>query len=171
MSNVESAILQLISGLATGTIYATVALALVMIYQATRLINFAQGEMATASTYGAWALLQAGVPYWPAFLLTVVASFIGGAVIERAIVRPMSGRSHLSIVVLFIGLMVICNSVVSLAWGFETREFPSPFAGLIPANPYFSSHQVGAALVCAALILLLFAFFRFTSLGLALRAA
>ena len=73
---------QVLSGLATGGIYASVALALVMIYQATHLVNFAQGELAMFSTYIAWSLMQAGVPYWGAFFLTVAASFVLGALIE-----------------------------------------------------------------------------------------
>ena len=80
---------QLLSGLANGGIYASVALALVMIYQATHLVNFAQGEMAMFSTYIAWTLIQAGVPYWAAFLLTVAISFIGGVLIERIVIRAL----------------------------------------------------------------------------------
>ena len=74
---------QVLSGLATGGIYASVALALVMIYQATNLVNFAQGEMAMLATYLAWALMQAGVPYWAAFFMTVVIAFVAGVLIER----------------------------------------------------------------------------------------
>src|SRR4029077_2329830 len=81
---------QLASGLALGGVYAIMALALVMIYQATHLINFAQGEMAMFSTYFAWKLIDSGQPYWLAFFATVVASFIGGAVIERLVVRPFA---------------------------------------------------------------------------------
>ncbi len=75
---------QLASGLALGGVYAIMALALVMIYQATQLINFAQGEMAMFSTYFAWKLMDMGEPYWFAFFATVVASFIGGVIIERS---------------------------------------------------------------------------------------
>src|SRR5271165_3742052 len=80
---------QLLSGLANGGIYASVALALVMIYQATHLVNFAQGEIAMFSTYIAWSLIQAGMPYWGAFFLTVVLAFVLGVLIERIIVRPV----------------------------------------------------------------------------------
>src|SRR5881392_4356800 len=74
---------QVLSGLATGGIYASVALALVMIYQATHLVNFAQGEIAMFATYLAWTLMQAGLPYWVAFFLTVIIAFVGGVVLER----------------------------------------------------------------------------------------
>src|SRR4029078_9554870 len=102
---------QVLSGLATGGIYASIALALVMIYQATNLVNFAQGEMAMFCTYIAWSLLNAGMGYWPAFALTVCFAFILGAVIERLIIRPVSRQgSVLSVVTVFIALLVILNS-------------------------------------------------------------
>ena len=93
---------QLASGLALGGVYAIMALALVMIYQATHLINFAQGEMAMFSTYFAWKLMDLGEPYWFAFFATVVASFIGGVVIERLIVRPFANAPILASVIVFI---------------------------------------------------------------------
>jgi branched-chain amino acid transport system permease protein len=83
---------QIISGIATGGIYASVALALVMIYQATHHMNFAQGEMATFSTYIALTLINAGLPYWVAFFATVAISFVIGVVIERILMRPMTTR-------------------------------------------------------------------------------
>ncbi len=95
---------QLASGLALGGVYAIMALALVMIYQATHLINFAQGEMAMFSTYFAWKLMDLGEPYWFAFFATVVASFIGGVLIERLIVRPFANAPILASVIVFIGL-------------------------------------------------------------------
>src|SRR3954471_20534212 len=95
---------QILSGLATGGIYASVALALVMIYQATHLVNFAQGELAMFSTYIAWSLLQTGMPYWAAFFLTVAIAFTLGVVIERMVVRPVENAPILSVVIVFIGL-------------------------------------------------------------------
>ena len=94
---------QVLAGLATGGIYASVALALVMIYQATHLLNFAQGEMAMFSTYIAWSLLQVGLPYWAAFGLTVAIAFVLGVVIERVVVRPVENAPILSVVIVFIG--------------------------------------------------------------------
>src|SRR5207249_4332457 len=102
---------QVFSGLATGGIYASVALALVMIYQATHLVNFAQGEMAMFSTYIAWSLVNAGMGYWPAFLLTVLIAFVLGVLIERVVIRPVENAPVLAVVVVFIGLLVILNSV------------------------------------------------------------
>src|SRR3979411_2772697 len=92
---------QVLSGLATGGIYASIALALVMIYQATHLVNFAQGEMAMFATYLAWALLQAGVPYWGAFAITVLSAFVLGVALERIVIRPVENSPILVIVIVF----------------------------------------------------------------------
>src|ERR1700674_1323728 len=96
---------QVLSGLATGGIYASLALALVMIYQATHLISFAQGEMAMFSTYLAWSMINAGLPYWAAFIFTVPISFAAGALIERVIIRPVEKAPVLTVVIVIIGLL------------------------------------------------------------------
>ena len=160
------------SGLVTGGIYASVALALVMIYQATHQVNFAQGEMAMFSTYLAWSMIHAGLPYWVAFVLTVLISFVGGVVIERVIIRPVENAPVLSVVVVFIGLLVIFNSLAGWIYTYTLKSFPSPF----PSRPLFgiqsvSPHGVGAIGVTLVVLVLLYAFFRFTPLGLAMRAA
>ena len=163
---------QILAGLATGGIYASVALALVMIYQATHLVNFAQGEMAMFATYLAWALLQAGVPYWGAFAITVVGAFVLGVVIERVVVRPVENSPVLAIVVVFIALLVILNSVAGWIYTYTLKSFPSPFpAQPLFGNSYVSSHELGSTAITLVVLLLLFVFFRFTPLGLAMRAA
>ena len=88
---------QVLAGLATGGIYASLALALVMIYQATHLVNFAQGELAMFTTYIAWSLVEAGMPYWAAFFLTVTIAFVLGVVIERVIIRPVEQAPVLAV--------------------------------------------------------------------------
>jgi len=162
---------QVLAGLATGGIYASLALALVMIYQATHLVNFAQGEMAMFATYFAWSLINAGMPYWPAFLLTVVFAFVLGVVIERVIIRPVENAPVLAVVVVFIALLVILNSVTGWIFTYTIKPFPSPF----PAEPifgkYITSHDGGAIGVTLVVLLLLYLFFRYTPLGLAMRAA
>jgi len=162
---------QVLAGLATGGIYASLALALVMIYHATHHLNFAQGELAMFSTYFAWSLINAGVPYWPAFLLTVVFAFVLGLVIERVIIRPVENAPVLAVVVVFIALLVILNSVTGWIFSYTIKPFPSPF----PAEPifgkYMSAHEAGAIGVTMVVLLVLYAFFRFTPLGLAMRAA
>ena len=164
---------QVFAGLATGGIYASLALALVMIYQATHLVNFAQGEMAMFSTYIAWTLINAGMPYWPAFFLTVAIAFVLGVLVERIIVRPVERAPVLSVVVVFIGLLVIFNSLAGWLFAYTAKVFPSPF----PKEPvhfgshFFSAHELGSIGVTLVVLAVLYAFFRYTSLGLAMRAA
>lgn len=163
---------QIFAGLATGGIYASVALALVMIYQTTHHVNFAQGEMAMFSTYIAWTLINAGMPYWLAFFLTVALAFVLGVLIERIIVRPVERSPVLYVVVVFIGLLLIFNSLAGWIFTHTIKAFPSPF----PEQPvhlaghFFSAHELGAVGVTLVVLALLYAFFRFTTLGLALRA-
>ncbi len=163
---------QIFSGLASGGIYASVALALVMIYQATHLVNFAQGELAMFSTYIAWSLMQAGVPYWGAFFLTVAIAFVLGVVIERVVVRPVENAPILSVVIVFIGLLVITNSLAGWIFSYTIKPFPSPFPEQpLFGNRYVSSHELGSMAITLVVLGLLFVFFRFTPLGLAMRAA
>ncbi|MEA2754219.1 MAG: branched-chain amino acid transport system permease protein [Aliidongia sp.] len=163
---------QILSGLANGGIYASVALALVMIYQSTHHVNFAQGEMAMFSTYIAWALIQAGLPYWLAFFLTLGFSFAAGVAIERIVLRPVANAPVLSVVVVFIGLLVILNSLAGWIFSYMIKSFPSPFpSDAWYGSPYLSPHEVGMIAVTLAVLTLVFGFFRFTPLGLAMRAA
>jgi branched-chain amino acid transport system permease protein len=164
---------QVMSGLATGGIYASLALALVMIYQATDVVNFAQGEMAMFATYIAWSLLNAGMTYWGAFLVTLVIAFVGGVVIQRVIIRPVENKPILTIVIVTLGLLVICNSVAGWVWTYLQKPFPSPFPRepLRVGNVVFGAHDLGEIAVTLVMLALLFVFFRFTPLGLAMRAA
>jgi len=163
---------QILSGLATGGIYASVALALVMIYQATHLVNFAQGELAMFSTYIGWSLMQAGLPYWAAFFITVAGAFVLGVLIERIIIRPVENAPILSVVIVFIGLLVILNSLAGWIFSYTIKPFPSPFPTQpLFGNSYVSSHELGSIGITLVVLVLLFVFFRFTPLGLAMRAA
>jgi branched-chain amino acid transport system permease protein len=162
---------QIFSGLASGAIYASLALALVMIYRATDLVNFAQGEMAMFSTYIAWTLVNAGVPFWAAFVATLAASFLGGMAIERVVIRPVENAPVLAAVVVTIGLLLIFNASAGWIYSYTLQEFPSPF----PDRPIFgalmTTRDLGVIGVTLAMLLLLAAFFRFTTTGLAMRAA
>src|SRR5262245_8066698 len=109
---------QIASGLANGAIYACVALALVMIYVSTDHINFAQGEMAMFSTYLSWQLMTWGANFWVAFIAAVALSFLLGVLVERIVLRPLHTAPVLSIVVVFIGLLAICNSVAGSIWSY-----------------------------------------------------
>ena len=163
---------QVLAGLATGGIYASLALALVMIYQATHLVNFAQGELAMFATYFAWSLINAGVPYWPAFFITVIFAFVLGVVIERVVIRPVENAPVLAVVVVFIALLVILNSVAGWIYSYTIKTFPSPFpTGGVFGTKLLSPHELGAIGVTLVVLLLIYVFFRFTPLGLAMRAA
>jgi branched-chain amino acid transport system permease protein len=162
---------QVLAGLATGGIYASLALALVMIYQATHLVNFAQGEMAMFATYIAWSLINAGMPYWPAFVLTVGISFLLGIFIERVVIRPVENAPVLGVVTVFIALLVILNSVTGWIYTYTIKSFPSPFPKEMALGKYMSPHEFGAIGITLLVLAALYAFFRFTPLGLAMRAA
>ena len=163
---------QIFSGLANGCIYGSVALALVMIYQSTHHINFAQGEMATFSTFIAWSLVQAGWPYWGAFFATVAVSFVAGLLIQRLILRPVEKAPVLTNVIVFIGLLLIVNAFSGWIFDHTLKSFPSPFPkDTWIANKYFSAHDLGSVGVMVCVLLALFAFFRYTPIGLAMRAA
>jgi branched-chain amino acid transport system permease protein len=169
----EVLIQQVVSGLATGGIYASLALALVMIYQATDVVNFAQGEMAMFSTYLAWSMLHAGVPYWLTFCATLVIAFVGGLLIERVVIRPVENAPILAIVIVSIGLLVILNSVAGWIYSYIQKPFPSPFPSkpIQIGNIVFGAHDLGAIGITLVILSLLFLFFRYTTLGLAMRAA
>jgi branched-chain amino acid transport system permease protein len=163
---------QILAGLATGGIYACMALAIVMIYQAIDHLNFAQGEMAMFSTFIGWQLLQWGLPYWAAFVLTIGISFVAGLLIERIVFKPIHDAPVLSHVVVFIALFAIINSAAGFIWDFTIKPFPTPFG----TSPLFGStligaHQGGMIAVTLLVLVFLYVFFRYTSVGLAMRAA
>jgi branched-chain amino acid transport system permease protein len=162
---------QIFSGLAAGAIYASLALALVMIYRATDLVNFAQGEMAMFSTYIAWTLVNAGLPFWAAFVLTLVASFLGGMTIERVLIRPVENAPVLAAVVVTIGLLLIFNALAGWLFTYTLQEFPSPFPDRTLFGALMTTRDLGVIGVTLVMLVLLFVFFRFTATGLAMRAA
>ena len=163
---------QVLAGLATGAIYASMALAIVMIYQAIDHLNFAQGEMAMFSTFIAWQLIQWHQPYWLAFIVAVVLSFLGGVAIERVLFRPLHNAPILSQLVAFIALFSILNGLAGFIWDFDIKTFPTPFgnAPLFGEN-LIGTHQAGMIGVTGVMLALLHLFFRGTRLGLAMRAA
>src|SRR4051794_5448128 len=163
---------QVLAGLATGAIYASMALAVVMIYQAIDHLNFAQGEMAMFATFVAWQLIQWGVPYWAAFVITLAVSFVGGVAIERILFRPLQDAPVLSQVVAFIALFGILNSAAGFIWDFNVKNFPSPFGSrALLGGGLISAHEAGMVGVTLLMLTLLYAFFRWTRIGLAMRAA
>ena len=168
----ETFLHQLVAGIATGGVYASLALALVMIYQSTHHINFAQGELAMFATYMAWSMVNAGVPYWIAFFSTIVLAFLLGVLLQKIIIQPVQNAPVLSVVVVFIGLLVIFNSLAGWIFSYTIKSFPSPFPKEAPFGiKFMSAHELGSIGVTLVLLLLLFSFFRYTPLGLAMRAA
>ena len=163
---------QVLAGIATGAIYACMALAVVMIYQAIDHLNFAQGEMAMFSTFISWQMMQWGIPYWGAFVLTLILSFVGGILIERLLFKPLAKAPILTNVAGFIALYAIINSVAGLIWDFTIKQYPTPF-GSTPflGSQLISTHQAGMIGVTVLLLILLYFFFQFTRIGLAMRAA
>ena len=163
---------QVVSGLAQGSIFASLALALVLIYRATDVLNFGQGEMATFTTYIAWSLMNHGLSFWPAFTLTLVIAFVGGAAVERTIIRPVEHRPEIVIVIVTIGLLIALNGLTGWIWGAEVKAFDSPFPNSTHdiGGVVVASQDIGVLVVCLLMVLLLWAFFRFTTIGLTMRA-
>lgn len=165
---------QTIAGLANGGIYATLALALVLIHRATGVINFAQGEMGMFATYIAWSLIFShGLTYWLAFFLTLAIAFAGGAGIYGVVIRPLQRAGELTVVVATIALLVVLNGLAGWIWSPEVRAFKSPFPNdLITVGDVVVSWQdigtIGVSVVC---VLVVFLFFRFTRMGLQMRAS
>jgi branched-chain amino acid transport system permease protein len=165
---------QVVAGIAAGGIYASLALALVLIYQAMGLINFAQGEFAMFTAFICWSLLQGPqLPFGLALLVAVVLGAVGAFAIERLVVRPFERGAPLAIVIVTLALFEITNSVAGFVWGYTPRSFPSPF----PAKPVDigginvsiqDAAVIGVSLVTLALLYVLF---NRTKLGLAMRAA
>ncbi|HTT80603.1 MAG TPA: branched-chain amino acid ABC transporter permease [Stellaceae bacterium] len=163
---------QVLAGLANGAIYAGMALAVVMIYLAIDHLNFAQGEMATFSTFIAWQFIAWGFPYWIAFAAVVAVSFVGGIAIERVLFKPLHNADILANLVAFIALFSILNSADGYIWDYTIKTFPTPF-GTKPlfGSVLIDSHEAGMIVVIGVLLGLLYLFFSGTRLGLAMRAA
>ena len=168
----EEVVQQILGGLATCAIYACIALSVVMIYQAIDHFNFAQGEMAMFSAFIAWQLIDWGANYWVAFFVCIVISFIGGIAIERIIFAPIHNAPIFTHIVVFIALFQIFNAGAGYIWEFTIKEFPSPFPDRLPFDTtLIGPHDLGMMIITLVMLLMIFLFFRFTPLGLAMRAA
>ena len=166
---------QVASGLSSGAIYAALALALVLIYRSTGVVNFAQGEMATLSAFIAWTLIDHGLTYWLAFALTLLISFAGGVALERVVIRPVERGPVLTVVILTIGLFIFLGGLMNWIWKAEVRSFPPdrPFStNTIDLGGVAISYQdIGILGVTLGVVALLWILFQKTKVGLALRAA
>ena len=168
---------QIVSGLASGGIYGLLALALVLIHRATGVVNFAQGEMAMFTTYIAYALYTHPhfghrLSYWPMFFVTLALAFLFGIGLQRVVIRPLEHASVLTVVMATIALLVILNGLAAWIWSPELKFFPSPFptSTWVVGGVHISKQDTGTFGVTIACVVVLWLFFRFTKLGLAMRA-
>jgi branched-chain amino acid transport system permease protein len=164
---------QTVAGLAQGAVYGSLALALVLIYRATEVINFAQGEMAMATTYVAYQLITWGVPYWAAFFATLAFAFPFGVLIQLVFIRPVQHKSVIAVVIVSVGLFILVDGVVGWIWGGDLKFMPAPFGNTVyhAGGVSFSRQDIGTLVVTAVTVVLLWALFQFTKLGLGMRAA
>lgn len=164
---------QIVEGIANGAIYAAMALALVLVYRATRICNFAQGEMATFSTYLVWQLDQWGVPFGISLLIGLVASFFIGVIVFRLVIKPVVTAKEATVVNVCIGLFIGFDAICLLLWGTDTYAFPRVFPDTVwtLGGVRVSANNLGILVVVCLLALAIAAMFRFTRIGLALRAS
>ena len=168
------ALQQVANGLASGVIYGLVALALVLIYRSTGILNFAQGEMATFTTFIGWTLIvRVGLPYWAGFAMTIVGAFLLGVAVEFIFIRPARRLPPLSVLMVTLGLYLLFNALSQTWWSSAARAFPTPFpSGTVElGGAHLSWVTIGIFSVAGATVLLLTFLFRCTKLGLAMRAA
>jgi len=162
-----------VSGIASGGIFASLALALVLIYNAMGLVNFAQGEMAMFATFIAYALIEHGMSYWIALPLTLAIAFAGGVAIQRLVIRPVERAPVLTLVIITLGLATLFNGLAGFLFGYVPRSFPSPFSvQTVNILGAFTSYQdLGVIAVSAVVLLLVYLLLQRTTLGLSMRAA
>ncbi|MGH3516826.1 MAG: branched-chain amino acid ABC transporter permease [Haloechinothrix sp.] len=164
-----------LTGLTLGMVYAAFALALVLIWRSTRIVNFAQAPMAMITTYLALVLIDAGFSYWAGFAVALLSGFLLGAVIERVVIRPVEGKAHINAVILTLGLFIVIHAFAALIFGARYRSFPAPFGvrGFQVGDMTIALTGFGIFTIVSVIVvmLLLVALFRFTDLGLKMRAS
>jgi branched-chain amino acid transport system permease protein len=164
-----------LSGVTSGMVFATVGLALVLIWRATRIVNFAQGAMLMFTTFLAWTVVDQGGSYWLALTVGLVSGLLLGAVVERVVVRPVENKPPLNAVIVTLGLFVLLQAFAGMIWGDQPHSYPPAFTiqgftvgGTRLLLSPFDLFVIGAvAVVMIALTVL----FRRTDVGLKLRAA
>jgi branched-chain amino acid transport system permease protein len=164
-----------LNGITNGMIFATLALALVLIFRATRIINFAQGAMGMMTTFIASSLLNRGLGYWWAFLAVLAIGFVFGALVERVLIRPLQGKSELNPVIVTIGLLVVLEGLAGAIYGNASRGFPAAYSqsGLTIGHSKIAFSHFDVFILVAVLVLMVatLALFRATTLGLRMRAS
>jgi branched-chain amino acid transport system permease protein len=164
-----------LSGISIGAVYAAVALALVLIWRTTRIVNFAQGAMLMFTTFIASAVINAGGSYWLGFVVALCAGLVLGAVIERVLIRPVEGAPPLNAVILTLGLYTLIVAIAGMIWGNSPRSFPAAFSlrgyEVGGTRLLFTPNDTFTVLIVVAVAGSLAFLFRATSLGLRMRAA
>jgi branched-chain amino acid transport system permease protein len=162
-----------VSGIATGGIFASLALALVLIYNAMGLVNFAQGEMAMLATFVAFTLINHGMTYWLAFVVTLAIAFAGGIAIQRVVIHPVERAPILTLVIVTLGLATLLNGLGGAIFGYVPRAFPSPFSvQTVNILGALASYQdLGVIAVSAVVLLAIYLLLQHTTVGLTMRAA
>jgi branched-chain amino acid transport system permease protein len=170
---VQELLQQVVSGIAQGAIFASLALALVLIYNAMGLVNFAQGEMAMVSTFVAFTLISRGVNYWIALPVTLVIAFAGGIAIQRIVIRPVERAPLLTLVIITLGLATLLNGLAGALFGYVPRSFPSPFSvqTVDILGAFVSYRDLGVIAVSGMVLLAIYLLLQRTTVGLTLRAA
>lgn len=160
-------------GLATGGIFASLALALVLIYNAMGLVNFAQGEMAMFATFLTYSLLGRGMSFWIALPVAMVVAFAGGIAIQRVVIKPVERAPVLALVIITLGLATLINGLAGFIWGYVPRAFPSPFSSnaIGIAGVYVSYRDLGVLAVSGIVLLGVYLLLQRTTVGLTMRAA
>ncbi|HST81227.1 MAG TPA: branched-chain amino acid ABC transporter permease [Kineosporiaceae bacterium] len=164
-----------LGGIGTGAVYAAVALALVLIWRSTRIVNFAQGGMMMISTFVAWSVIGRTGSFWLGLAAALLAGLILGAVVERLVIRPVESAPALNAVIVTLGLLVFLQALAGIIWGGEPRSFPPAF-GIVgfkigDTRLLFSPSDLFAVLAVLGLMILLGLLFQRTSIGLQMRAA
>jgi branched-chain amino acid transport system permease protein len=164
---------QTVSGVAIGVVYGGLALALVLIYRATEVINFAQGEMAMATTYLAYQLILWGLSYWEAFFITLAFAFVFGVVVQLLLIRPVQHKSVIAVVIVTVGLFILIDGIVAWIWTADIKFMPAPFGNHAYklGGVAIARQDLGTIAITLVSVVLLWALFRFTKLGLGMRAA
>lgn len=172
----QGVVQQIVSGLATGGVYASLALALVLIYRSMQALNFAQGEMAMFSTFIAWELITVvHLNYYVAFAVTIGVSIAGGFLVERIVIRPVEKAPPLTVVLVTLGLFFVVNGLAGLIWSYIIKPFPGPPG--FPQTPItvggvsIGLQDLFLIVMTVVLLGILYAFFQYTKLGLGMRAA
>jgi branched-chain amino acid transport system permease protein len=164
-----------LNGISNGMIYAAVAIAFVLIWRATRIVNFAQGAMLMVTTFIAWSVIDAGGSYWLGFFVAILSGLVLGAVVELVLIRPVERAPPLNAVIVAIGLLILLQAVAGMIWGGTPRSFPPAFSirgyDIGGHHVLFGPFDLFTVLAVLGAALLLLLLFRGTSIGLQMRAS